>query len=136
MYFVLNNQPALYYSITRTENHQRTTCSFYTFRGSESRGDRREGIKEKIFCSFIASSPWFGLIMDIFQRYYQSINLLLTFFTLKTAADEDILFCKITNTQFCPSPGEYNASKVLQYSILILCIFCHILPSFCPNNGH
>ena len=121
MYFVLNNQPALYCLITRTGNHQRTTC-------------RREcyGENERS----IVSSSWFGLIMDIFQRYYQSINLLLTFFTLKTAADEDILFCKITNTQFCPSPGEYNASKVLQYSILILCIFCHILPSFCPNNGH
>ena len=130
MYFALNHQPALYYLITRTGNHQRTTCRLQRQR----RGGER--IKDKYIWCFIASSSWFGLIMDIFQRYYQSINLLLTFFTLKTAADEDILFCKITNTQFCPSPGEYNASKVLQYSILILCIFCHILPSFCPNNGH
>ena len=130
MYFVLNNQPALYYLITRRGNHQRTLCRLQRLR---EEGREGQGIKENTFRCFVA---WFGLIMDIFQRYYQSINLLLTFFTLKTAADEDILFCKITNTQFCPSPGEYNASKVLQYSILILCIFCHILPSFCQNNGH
>ena len=134
MYFGHNNFPVLYCLITRSR--QQSWSWLDGWEAPIPPDWLRQSWASKYICHSIVSCLWLWLIMDIFQRYYQSINLLLTFFTLKTAADEDILFCKITNTQFCPSPGEYNASKVLQYSILILCIFCHILPSFCPNNGH